>query len=295
LFLSVLLHGNEDTGLAAAQEVLRLHLSRDLARSLLLFVGNVRAAAANVRTLPDQADYNRVWPGTLTPDVPEARMARSVFDYAASRRPFASIDIHNNTGLNPHYACITRLEPKFVALARLFSRTIVHFERPLGVHAGAFAHLCPAITVECGKAGSGAGTVHAIELIEACLSITQLLSHDMAPYDVDLFRTVAIVKMPVDSTFSFDGSPADFCFRSDVDRLNFSELCSGEQLGKIGKKGARLVVLPANGSNSVNEYFDYQAASIRLKQNAIPAMMTQDQRAIRQDCLCYLMRRVGSN
>ena len=106
LFVSVLLHGNEDTGLAAAQEVLRRHLSRELHRSLLLFVGNVAAAAANVRTLPGQADYNRVWPGTPTPDIPEAHMARWVFDYAASRRPFASIDIHNNTGLNPHYACI---------------------------------------------------------------------------------------------------------------------------------------------------------------------------------------------
>jgi hypothetical protein len=92
-----------------AQEVLRRHLSRELHRSLLLFVGNVAAAAANVRTLPGQADYNRIWPGTPTPDIPEAHMARWVFDYAASRRPFAGIDIHNNTGLNPHYACITRL------------------------------------------------------------------------------------------------------------------------------------------------------------------------------------------
>jgi uncharacterized protein len=86
LFVSVLLHGNEDTGLVAVQEVLRRHLSRDFGRSLLLFVGNVGAAAVNLRTLPDQSDYNRVWPGTLTPGVPEARMARWVFDYAASRR-----------------------------------------------------------------------------------------------------------------------------------------------------------------------------------------------------------------
>jgi hypothetical protein len=295
LFVSVLLHGNEDTGLAAAQEVIRRHLSRGLNRSLLLFVGNVEAAAVTMRTLPGQADYNRVWPGTLTPDVPVARMARWVFDYAASRRLFASIDIHNNTGLNPHYSCVTRIEPKFVALARLFSRTIVHFERPLGVQAGAFAHLCPAITVECGKAGSGTGTAHAIELIEACLSIAQLPSHDMAPNDVDLFRTYAIVKVPIHSTFSFDGSAADYCFRPDIDRLNFSELCAGEPLGKICHKDARLMVMPADGSDSVNDYFDYQEGSICLKQNAIPAMLTQDLRAIRQDCLCYLMRRVRFN
>jgi hypothetical protein len=43
--------------------------------------------------------------------------------------------------------------------------------------------------------------------------------HDMAPNDVDLFRTYAIVKVPIHSTFSFDGSAADFCFRPDIRSL----------------------------------------------------------------------------
>jgi hypothetical protein len=293
LFVSVLLHGNEDTGLVAAQEVLRRHLSRELPRSLLLFVGNVAAAAANVRTLPDQTDYNRVWPGTPTPDVPEARLAQWVFDYAAARRPFASIDIHNNTGFNPHYACVTRLEPRFIALAHLFSRTVVHFQRPLGVHAGAFARLCPAITVECGKAGAGAATAHAVELIEACLAMSQLPSHDLAPRDIDLLRTCAIVKAPVHASFSFDGSPADFRFRSDIDRLNFSELAAGESFGQIDGGDARLEVSPGDGLDAAGDYFDYRDGDIRLARDVIPAMLTQDPRAIRQDCLCYLMHRIG--
>ena len=293
LFVSVLLHGNEETGLVAAQEVLRRHRTRQLDRSLLLFIGNVAAAAANERTLPGQADYNRVWPGTLAPNVPEAHMARWVFEYAAARKPFASIDIHNNTGLNPHYACTTRLESKFIALARLFSRTIVHFERPLGVQTGAFAQLCPAITIECGKSGVGAATVHAVDLIEAGLSIVQLPSHDMAPKDVDLLRTYAIAKVPEDASFSFDGSPADFRFRSDIDRLNFSELNAGDSFGKVGDENTRLIVLPATESDSTDVYFDYRERQIRLTQDVVPAMLTLDPRAIRGDCLCYLMHRIG--
>ena len=104
LFVSVLLHGNEDSELVAAQEALRRWSSRELPRALLLFIGNVRAAAQNLRTLPSQHDFNRVWPGTATPDAPEARMVRSVYDYVARRRPFASLDIHNDAGFNPHYA-----------------------------------------------------------------------------------------------------------------------------------------------------------------------------------------------
>lgn len=260
---------------------------------MLLFVGNVAAAAANVRTLPGQADLNRVWPGTPAPDLPEAKMAQWIFDYAAARRPFASVDIHNNTGLNPHYACITRLEPHFIALARLFSRTVVHFQRPLGVHAGAFAHLCPAVTVECGKPGNSTGTAHAIELIEACLEMDHLPSRDIASHDVNLYRTYAIIKTPLHASFSFDGSPADFRFRSDIDRLNFNELAAGESFGNLGKKDARLLVLPGDGSTSPDGYFDYREGNIRLTQDVIPAMLTRDLNAIRQDCLCYLMHRIG--
>lgn len=295
LFVSVLLHGNEHSGLLAAQQVLRRHATRELHRSLLLFIGNIAAAAADVRTLPDQADYNRVWPGTLLPDRPEARLAQRVFDYAAERRPFASVDIHNNTGLNPHYACITRLEPQFIALARLFSRTIVHFERPLGVQASAFARLCPAITVECGKTGGDAGAAHAAELIAACLSLAQLPSHDLEPSDVDLLRTFAIVRTPEHASFSFDGSLADFRFRRDLDHLNFSELSVGESLGRLGERDARLMVLPGDGFASTPEYFDYRDGNIRLTQSVIPSMLTQDANAIRLDCLCYLMHRIAGN
>jgi hypothetical protein len=157
----------------------------------------------------------------------------------------------------------------------------------------AHSRACPAITVECGKVGVGTGTAHAVELIEACLSIADFPSHDMVPHDVDLFRTYAIVKAPVQVSFSFDGSPADFCFRSDIDRLNFSELAAGESIGKIGDNDARLIVLGADGFDSAEVYFDYQEGEIRLTQDVIPAMLTQDPRAIRQDCLCYLMHRIG--
>jgi succinylglutamate desuccinylase len=292
LFVSVLLHGNEDSGLVAAQEALRRRAGRELPRSLLLFVGNVRAAEKNLRTLPDQCDFNRVWPGTLTPDAPEARMAQWVYDYAAQRRPFASLDIHNNTGFNPHYACVTRLEPRFVALARLFSRIVVHFQRPVGVHAGAFANLCPAITVECGKIGE-AGARHAAELIEAGLAITQLPEHAPAPHDVDLLRTFAIVKTPQGASFSFDGANADFRFRAELDHLNFSELSAGASFGRLGAEGARLEISPGDGAHAPDEYFDYADGEIRLSRDAIPAMLTLDTEAIRQDCLCYLMHRIG--
>ena len=295
LFVLTLLHGNEDSGLTAVQDVLRRHGSRGLNRSMLLFIGNIAAAAENLRTLPGEYDHNRIWPGApLADDQPLVRMARAVYEYVGSRKPFAAIDIHNNTGFNPHYSCITKLEPKFIALAQLFSRIVVHFQRPRGTAAAAFANLCPSITVECGKAGAGSATQHAIELVEAGLSIAHLPDHAPAPQDVDLLRTYAIVRPPAGASFSFDGAAADFRFRSDIDRLNFSELARGENFGALGSPEARLEILPGDSEDLLPDaYFDYADGLIRLSRPAIPAMLTLDPRAVQLDCLCYLMHRIG--
>jgi len=294
LFLSVLLHGDEETGLEAAQALLRRHLGKGLNRSLLLFVGNVKAAAAGVRTLPNQRDFNRIWPGTIFSPDHQTKMAQFVYDYAARRPLFASIDIHNNTGFNPHYGCVSRLEPKFLALARLFSRTIVHSERPHGVHTSAFAKLCPAVTVECGKVGEGKARDHAIELLEACLSIADLPEHAPSPQDLNLLRTCVIVRVPQTATLSFDGAPADFIFAADLDHLNFSELAAGAIFGKLGNGAERLELAPGEGAEAQPVgYFDYANGEIRLARSAIPAMLTTKPAAVRQDCLCYLMHRIN--
>ena len=177
LFVSVLLHGNETTGVLAVQALLKKFRERELPRALSIFIGNVDAARDGLRRLAGQPDYNRVWPGSEHPDSPEQRMMAEVFDTMKLRRPFASVDVHNNTGINPHYACINRIDHRFMHLASLFSRTLVYFVRPVGVQSMAFAHLCPSVTVECGKVGQSASEDHAREFLEACLNLSEIPDH----------------------------------------------------------------------------------------------------------------------
>jgi hypothetical protein len=294
LFVSVLLHGNEDTGWQAVQAVLSRHRGGTLPRTLLLFVGNLAAAKANVRTLPDQTDYNRTWPGTLHPAAAEAGLMREVVSCVRAARPFASIDIHNNTGHNPHYACVNRLDEPFLHLARLFSRTIVFFERPFGVQSAALAKICPAVTVECGRAGGREGVAHAAEFIEAAISLSRFPDQPLPDADFDLMQTHAIIKVPPTASLSFDGSPADFRLRSDLDLLNFSDLEPGTLFGTLGgNPNARLDVLPGGPLSEPGISFTYDGGDIRLARRAIPAMLTMDRHAVRLDCLGYLMHRIG--
>lgn len=294
LFVSVLLHGNEDTGWQAVQSVLRDYAGRTLPRTLLLFAGNIAAAKANVRTLPTQTDYNRTWPGTAHTDTPEAAALREVTEIVRKALPFASIDIHNNTGHNPHYACVNELAEPFLHLARLFSRTVVYFKKPLGVQSASMAHICPAVTVECGRVGGKAGVAHAAEFIHAALSLSHFPDEPVPAHDLDLLQTRAIVKVPANASFSFDGTPADFQFRGDLDQLNFSELESGTRFGRLGKeRSAHLDVVPGGDFALSQDYFSYAGGELTLARPAIPAMLTRDPNAIRLDCLGYLMHRIG--
>jgi len=294
LFLSTLLHGNEESGLKAVQLFLRRHLSQGLKRSLLLFIGNPRAASQGRRTLPGDLDHNRIWPGGVVDDDPLVLMARFVYEYAQKRRLFASIDIHNNTGFNPHYSCTAKLDARSIALAKLFSNIIVHFERPLGTHAAAFANLCPAMTVECGKAGESSAVLHALSLIESCMSLTDLSPSLNESDELFLLRTCAIVRLPHDASLSFDGRLADFMFRKDLDSLNFKELAAGAHFGSINNQSMRLEILPGDGFDSTPaQYFDYAECQIRMIRSAIPAMLTLDPLAVKQDCLCYFMHRIN--
>ena len=297
LFASVLLHGNETAGFEAAQSVLRKYApgggNRPLPRSLSLFIGNVAAAEKGLRRLEDQPDFNRIWPGAESGGTPEHAVMAQVLAEMQARNVFASIDLHQNTGINPHYGCVNRLQPAYLHLARLFSRTVVYFRKPKGVQSMAFGEICPAVTLECGRVGETPGVAHAAEFFDACLHLTEFPERAPEPRDIDLLHTVAIVKVPRETSFSFEDEAVDLRFVEGLDRLNFTELPVGSVLAFRGSDvAAGLEVFNEQGSDVTGEYFDQANGVIRTRVALTPSMLTRDATIIRQDCFCYLMERV---
>lgn len=289
LFVSVLLHGNEDTGWEAMRALLAKYRDRELPRALSLFIGNVQAARDGVRHLDGQSDFNRVWKGG---DSEEARAAQKVLGVMRERKVFASIDIHNNTGFNPHYACINVLQHAFLHLATLFSRTVVYFISPDTVQSRAFSELCPAVTVECGKSGQSHNTAHALEFVEAALHLDHFPEQPLATSDYELFHTVATVKVPQQVNFGFGERQAELLFPADLDQLNFRELPVGTELGRIVEQTARLEAWSETGDDVAAEFFSVENGSLVTRRPVMPSMLTLNEEVIRQDCLCYLMERL---
>ncbi|MEE8196276.1 MAG: M14 family metallopeptidase [Acidiferrobacterales bacterium] len=293
LFVSVLLHGNEDTGWLAVRALLRKYRERELPRALSVFIGNVMAARYRERFLPGQPDYNRIWEGGAAVEgLPEHKMVQQVVDDMHARGVFASVDIHNTTGINPHYASIRRIDHRFLHLATLFGRTVVYFLKPNGVQVAAFSKLCPAVTVECGQPGQSRGVEHALEYVDACLHLSAIPDHPVSPHDIDLYHSVAIVKVPANISFGFGDDNLDIKLVDDLDTLNFRELPVDTTLGWVRRGShAGLDVHDERGQDVTERFLNLENGEIRTAAPVIPAMLTLSAQAIRQDCLCYLMER----
>jgi gamma-glutamyl:cysteine ligase YbdK (ATP-grasp superfamily) len=299
LFVSILQHGNEDVGLRAIQAWFRQHGDRPLPRALSLFVANVEAAQVDVRHLPHQQDYNRVWPGSERDDSPEHAMMRHVVAEMRERHVFASIDFHNNTGWNPHYTCVCRLERSHLHLAALFSRNAVYFQRPRGVQTKAFSEFAPSVTCECGKVGDESGVQHATEFLDACLHLSEIPQSPLKDSDLHLFHSVATLNVPPrvnvrfgDLTNAEPITNSDFVLRSDLEQLNFQDLQAGTVIGRCNSASAMpLTVTEESGRIATDACLIMEEGQVNLRRGVIPAMLTCNEAVIRQDCLGYFMQR----
>ncbi len=290
LFISTLLHGNETTGFYAVQRLLKEYQGKTLPRSITVFIGNVEAAAAQQRRLELQPDYNRVWPGTHHDNCAETDMMKNVSNIMRKRKPFASIDIHNNTGLNPHYACVNILNPHCIQLAGMFGNTVVYFTSPKGVQSAAFSDFCPSVVLECGQSGQADGITHSTRFLQAVLNTEKLSSEH--PGHINLFHTVARVTVPEMYSLGKDSS-TDIHLSHELEKMNFEQLAMGSIFAGLNPESeAHLVVTNESNEDVTSEFFAVENSKIVLKKNATLSMYTTSEKAIRQDCLCYLMEQI---
>ncbi len=292
LFICTLLHGDETTGLYAIQRLLKKYQDKPLPRALSLFVGNIAAAKENQRRLDTQDDYNRIWPGSHHSDSSEKDMMQIVTNIMAKKKPFASIDIHNNTGKNPHYGCINILNPHGLVLASEFSDIAVYFTDPKGVQSAAFSDFCPSVVLECGQASDKSGEDHALSYLEDIIQMDNLSSRDSD--NLKLYHTIARVLIP--KTITIGNSTSDIKLNTQLEDKNFHQIQPGTEFASTNSTKEKLIIVSSESHEDItDEYMEVKDGSILFRKSITLSMFTTNERAIRQDCVCYFMEelRIG--
>ena len=294
LVVSVIQHGNEVTGWEAVRRLLKTQYgSAELPRSLLILIGNPRAAKQRLRRLDDQPDFNRCWPGGNEPDSRYTRLFHQIHQRMRELDPLAVIDIHNNTGLNPHYAAVNLIRSDYLRLASLFSSKVVYFTMPAGTLSLSMSDYCPALTLECGQAGEIHGTDHTQAFLETCMNLETISKKPLDSEAVHLFHMVATVKVHSDVLFGFGRVPAELALREDLDKFNFCELPVGTSFGDLNNPTQQPIFAHnPDGVDVTDKYFFFGRGQVETAREIMPSMLTLDRRVIQQDCLCYLMDRI---
>ena len=291
LFVSVLLHGYETSG----WDGVRRYLSEapELPRDLALFIGNTEAAAAGMRALPSQPDFNRIWRDA---EGQGGALAAAVQSAIADQTFVASIDLHNNTGHNPYYSVVTDLEPHNLGLAYLFSDKAVYVEEPDTVLTRVFTGRCPAVALEVGPVGDPRCADRVYDYVKRCMALETIPV--AAPGQFSLFRTRVRVHIQDEVGFRFEGEEepegaAPLVLTGGVEAVNFHVLGRGTVFGASELAVDRVFkVLDVDHQDVTDDYFEHDGEAILLKEDVVPAMYTTDPYVVRQDCLCYFMERM---
>lgn len=284
--MSILLHGNEPVGWVALQKLQAWMQRHPLPRSLIIFVGNVDAAEADVRFLPEGRDFNRLW--TLEGDGPAFDLARQVRTHLRDADPFAVIDFHNNTGANPHYACVHDLDGPSRQLASLFCPRAILTHNPPSMFSNAYRDIVPSITAECGQAGEEIGEEAAFRLVLDCLHLDHWRGEP--DQDLQIYKVMGRLEIEPDATVVFaHGETGDLELPPNLEHWNFFDRHEGTTFARRLSESIALRVYNEAHLDVTDEYFELNDNRIILKKTVTPVMLTANEKAFRDDCLGYLM------
>ncbi|MCY3803843.1 MAG: succinylglutamate desuccinylase/aspartoacylase family protein [Gammaproteobacteria bacterium] len=284
LFVSVLLHGNETSGWEAVRKLFLRHPELTASSSVLILVGNVLSAQKGVRKLDSQPDYNRVWNGGTTP---EHKLAQDVVAYVGSKRPWCAIDVHNNSGPNPHYSVITDLSPATRSLASSFSSLAILAKQPPGTLTQAFSGFCTSIAIEAGIPTDPDSSERASELIRQLLSEGKLV--EKSSESLEIFDNFIRVTVEPGATSEDRTFPK---LNPELDTFNFKCLPAGSLVCSLNDHSLGIRANNVELQDVTDHYFVIENSEVRLRRDVIMSMYTRDPLIAIQDCICYFLKSI---
>lgn len=281
LFVSTLLHGNETSGWDAMSRLLR----DGVPCPLILFIGNVQAARDGRRSQPHGVDFNRIWSNEATVG---SRLAAEVIDYIRPRKPWFALDIHNNSGPNPHYSVITNLDSTTLDAASRFSDKAIYATQPNGVITRRTQPLCPSIAIEVGMSNDPASAERAYDYLRLLTTEQRVPAPHNTP--LKLYRSKYRVEVEHSHADVLDGFPQ---LNEELDYCSFEVVREGQRFATIVDDSWTFRVRDDDATVRTGEFLSRDASKIRFKKDVIISMYTRNAQIALEDCVCYFLEEFG--
>jgi hypothetical protein len=172
----------------------------------------------------------------------------------------------------------------------MFSRRTVCFRGVPGTQTASFANLIPAVTAECGQPQNAANAAAGARFVQSVLKLDEL-PRRYEGTELDLYHTLGVVRVRKDVGFTFGEGDVELRFDPVLDAHNFREWGPGTVLGETSHR-MPLQMINEEGRDVADDFFENKGGKLKVRRRVVPAMLTRDPDIVRQDCLCYLMKRI---
>jgi hypothetical protein len=146
------------------------------------------------------------------------------------------------------------------------------------------------VAVESGLPGEPQGVDAVVRYVSDSLELPDPVHH--VEFDIDLFHTVAVVKVAAACSCGATGEGADVELDPVIERYNFREIPPGTRLAKVRGAGADCIEVQPFKRSASNSWLNIQDGELTVARTVMPAMLTSDPEIVKWDCLCYLMERL---
>ena len=173
----------------------------------------------------------------------------------------------------------------------MFSNSVVYFNEPHQVQSIAFSKICPSITLECGKSGDMVGVEYIVDYLKEIFQLDDLNSVPNPMEDIQLYQTVARIKLDPGAHVDFKFSPhskSDISFVEDLDHLNFKDQDPGGPFAYV-KDPKSIRVINDQDVDVTDKFFKVERGQLIFKTHCTPSMLTKDIEIAKDDSLGYLM------
>lgn len=301
VLLSTMLHGNETSGLFAIQKYLKNMMGMEGSPSFLILLGNPKAFHENKRLIPGQLDRNRIW--QLHGGHRDHKLSKEVINKVVNYPLIFSVDIHNNTGKNPYFCCVNRLDRKTLGLASLFNADALFFEDPDNAFSTYIGRFCPSVTLECGMSGDDLGVEKAIKFFEESVKLSGSTEFQDKKFKNNVFKSFGKFKLNSSTNIRFidrdskeklDLQGDGVAFFNDLEKFNLKILPKGEKLGYIFGDVEQVKTVSEFDEDLFDDLFLLNKNSeLVVKDDFYAAMVTKDIEVAKADCFFYFLKKLS--
>jgi succinylglutamate desuccinylase len=296
--LSTMLHGNETSGLFAIQKFLKSILPTSNQPSYMILLGNPKAFHQNKRLVENQLDRNRIW--QLDGEHEDHELSKQVIEKLINFPLVCAIDIHNNTGKNPYFCCVNRLDKKTLGMASLFEADALFFENPSTAFTTFMGRFCPSVTLECGMSGDAVGVEKAFKFISS--SVVKAVNEGFLEqkFTHSVFKSFGKFRIPESTNIVFKKREKPNIFKEtnlvwffdDLEKFNLKLVPTGEKIGEILGSKDQVRIESEFSEDLFEELFELKGTEIIVKHEFYAAMVTKNVEVAKSDCFFYFLKKV---